>query len=78
MRRMTIQGLMITVAIIGLLLGGWSWCLWEPHEERSLYWFTSVLFMTCVSVIYVNFLILNLAIKIDRRPSKGLKDVDRA
>jgi hypothetical protein len=71
MHRMTIRGLVITVAITGLLLAGWSWCLLEPYEERDLDWFTTVLFMTCFSVLYINFLILNLAIKIDRRPPKG-------
>jgi hypothetical protein len=71
MRRMTIRGSMITVAIMGLLFAGWANCLRQPEADRDLYWFITVLLMTCVSTLYAAFLIVNFAFKMDGRPASG-------
>lgn len=71
MRRMTMRGSMITVAIMGLLSAGWGNCLRQPEAERDLYWFITVLLMTSVSTFYTAFLLVNFAFKMDSRPPSG-------
>ena len=46
MRRLTIRGSMIMVAIMGLLFAGWPCCLKQTDDERDLFWFLTVLIMT--------------------------------